>query len=70
MTRPSLRRGEADTLIRASALLDALESRQSLGTATIDCPTGNHSHEVDIDHTVDLDWLYDTIEDLIREENA
>lgn len=65
---PTLRRGEAQTLIPADRLLDALHESVN-GTATIDCPNGNHSHEVDVDGTVDLDWLHETIYQLIEEAN-
>lgn len=65
----TLRRGEAQTLIPADALLDALHE-SVYGTVTIDCPSGNHSHEVDINGTVDLDWLHETIYQLIEEANS
>lgn len=66
---PTLRRGEDQTLIPADALLDALHVA-SPGRTTIDCPSCDRAHEVDIAGTVDLDWLHETIYQLIEEANS
>lgn len=68
MTRPTLRRGTAQTLIPADLLLDAISyTMHNRGSVIVDCFGCDQSHEVDIHGTVDLDWLYETIEQLISE---